>query len=45
MRLNISGWSWVDRVSHEEAGEELAKVGWTLGTNGRGTVDDESGWS
>ena len=26
----------------EEAGEEPAKVGWTCGKNGRGTVDEES---
>ena len=30
------------RESHEEAGEETAKVGWTCGKNGRGTVDEES---
>ena len=33
--------------SHDEAGEEPAKVGWTCGKNGRGAVDEESGcaWS
>ena len=31
------------RESHEEAGEELAKVGWTCGNNGRETVNEESG--
>ena len=29
--------------SHGEAGEEPAKVDWTRGQNGRGTVDEESG--
>ena len=29
-------------VKEEEAGEELAKVGWTRGQNGRRTVDEES---
>ena len=35
------------RESHEEAGEEPAKVGWTCGKNGRGTIDEERGcaWS
>ena len=32
------------RVSGE-AGEELVKVGWTRGTNGRGIVDEDSGWA
>ena len=33
--------------SDEEADEEPAKVGWICYTNGRGTVDEESGcvWS
>ena len=31
--------------SHKEAGEEAAKVGWTCGKNGRGTIDEESGCS
>ena len=33
--------------SHDEAGEEPAKVGWTCVKNGRGAVDEESGcaWS
>ena len=31
------------RESHEEAGEEPAKVGWTCGRNGRGMVDEGSG--
>ena len=31
------------RESHEEAGEEPAKVGWTRGKNGRGAVDEDSG--
>ena len=31
------------REFQEEAGEELVKVGWTRGKNGRGTVDKESG--
>ena len=31
------------RESHEEAGEELAKVGRTYGKNGKGTVDEENG--
>ena len=35
------GGSWCERGSHEEAGEEPAKVGWTCGQNG--TVDEESG--
>ena len=30
------------RESHEEAGEELAKVDWTCEQNGRGTVDEKS---
>ena len=29
------------KESHEEAGGEPAKVCWTLGKNGRGTVDRE----
>ena len=29
------GESWCERESHEEAGEEPAKVGWTRGQNGR----------
>ena len=35
------------RESHKEAGEEPAKVGWTGGKNGKGTIDEESGcaWS
>ena len=35
--------SWCERESHEEAGEEPAKVGWTCGKNGSGTVDEGSG--
>ena len=31
------------RESHEEAGEEQVKVGWTRGNNGRETVDKERG--
>ena len=31
------------KESHKEAGEEPAKVGWTGGKNGRGTIDEESG--
>ena len=31
------------RKSHEEAGKEPAKVGWTFGKNGRGMIDEESG--
>ena len=31
------------RESHEEAGEEQAKVGRTCGQDGRGTIDEESG--
>ena len=30
------------RESHKEAGEELAKMGWTCGKNGRGMIDEES---
>ena len=30
------------KESHKEAGEELAKVGWTCGRNGRGMVDKDS---
>ena len=37
------GGGWCERGFQEEAGEELAKVGWTRGKNGRGTVDEESG--
>ena len=33
------------KESDEEAGEEPAKVGWTCGKNGRGTIDEESGCS
>ena len=33
------------RESHEEAVEEPTKVGWTCGKNGRGTIDEESGWT
>ena len=29
----------------EEAGEESTKVSWTLGKNGRGTLDEESVWA
>ena len=41
------GGRWCERGFQGEAGEELAKVGWTHGINGRGTVDEESGcaWS
>ena len=31
------------RESHEEAGEKPAKVGWTCGKSGNGTIDEESG--
>ena len=27
-----------------EDGEELVKVGWTCGWDGRGTVDESEGW-
>ena len=37
------GGSWCERKPHEEASEEPAKVGWTCGKNGRGTVDEKSG--
>ena len=39
--------SWCERESHKEAGEEPAKVGWTCGKNGTGTIDEEIGcaWS
>ena len=30
------------RESHEEAGEEPAKVGWTCGKNGRCTIGEHS---
>ena len=35
------------RESHKEAAEEPAKVGWTCGMNGRGTVDEDKrcAWS
>ena len=33
------------RESHEEAGEEPAKVGWTCGKNESGTIDEESGFA
>ena len=37
------GGGWCERESHEDAGENPAKVGWTRGKNGRGPVDEESG--
>ena len=47
MVRRIAGVKRVDKrrmeERREEAGEELAKVGWTCGKNGRGTVDEESG--
>ena len=33
-----------ERESHEEAGEEPAKVGWRCGKNGRRMVDEEREW-
>ena len=35
------GGGWWEREFQEEAGEELVKVGWTRGRNGRGTVEEE----
>ena len=32
-----------EREFQEEAAEELVKVGWTRGMNGKRTVDQESG--
>ena len=39
----VEGGGGCERGFQEEAGEELAKVGWTRGINGRGTVDEKSG--
>ena len=36
------GGSWCEREYHEEAGEELAKVGWTCGQNGRGQLTNRA---
>ena len=32
-----------ERQFQEEAGEESVEVGWTRGTDGRGTVDEDTG--
>ena len=33
------------KESPKEVGEELAKVGWTCGKNGRGTIEIGCAWS
>ena len=34
---------WCKRVVQEDRSKESAKVGWTCGTNGRGSVDEVRG--
>ena len=41
----VEGGSWCEREFHKEVGEEPAKVGWTCRKNGRGTINEESGFA